>query len=118
MQMRSRATEPTLVFHLETGGDQGRGLTSDSRGERLGGLSLVVLYNLNLKSREDNPVGDIFNILPACLLLPPFLKRKPSPDTPPHTPQIHTHTHGQNSRQHLWMRSVGSWQEIMLMWRD
>lgn len=43
----------TLVFDLEVGGDQRWGLTSDPSGEWLGALSLIVLYYLDLKGRED-----------------------------------------------------------------
>lgn len=52
----SQVPEPTLVFHLEVSGDQRRGLTSDPCGERFSGLSLVVLDDLNLRSREREEV--------------------------------------------------------------
>lgn len=72
----SQLTEPTLVLHLEAGGDQRWGLTSDPCGERFAGLDLVVLNHLNLKSRER-------------LILSPAVSSSKEETFTPHTP---THT--------------------------
>lgn len=47
-------TGSTLVFDLEVGGDERRGLTSDPRGEWLSALSLVILYYLDLRRRGED----------------------------------------------------------------
>lgn len=65
MAVCSQEVQLTLVFDLEIGRDQRRGLTSDPGGEWLGGLGLVVFYYLDLNRGEGD--GYITAFMAVCL---------------------------------------------------